>query len=377
LSRKVLNSEIIPENVINVEAYQLLVTAEKELQDSPDRFYHCKTADVIIDCLTGWTGVNHAIKINKVADYEAALVMEITKKFISKWGKLNKLRWNAFKGERGLNKFNVLDPKKAELIAVFGKYNTVAEAHKIVTTNWNLDVSYATIERFRLENLEIIQSEQDKYVKDWSGLKLVYKKSRLDEYSGLYEDRKIRYEETHHRDDYRLLLQTLEAIRKEIEGDRLTVDGSVELNVQQTISIHVQQDILRNLNILEFIIARVAVRMGKSTSFLMERLEKSYYSKFTGIIQPDNNRDTDEIFYPSRELYDFNKIKTANEALSIQDVQPIVEVKPEIKQAGNALLQALMKRKRSIIESEKVILDSPPPKDKSKMQRKKRLKIKK
>jgi hypothetical protein len=221
-----------------------------------------------------------------------------------------------------------------------------------------MEIGYQVIERFRVENLEAIQAEQDKYVKDWSGLKLVYKKSRLDEYSGLYEDRKIRYEESHHRDDYRLLLQTLESIRKEIEGDRLTVDGAVEVNVQQTINVHIQQDLLKNLNILQFIIARVAVRMGRSQTFLMERLEKSYYSKFTGIAIPDNNRDTDEIFYPSRELYDFNKI-IANNAALVEDVQPIVEVKEEVKQKGNALLEALLKRKKVIIESEKRISSIP------------------
>lgn len=370
---------MVPGNVVNEEAYHTLLRRIKEVEADPSRFYEAKTAEYVFDFQTSYTNVLRLIEVHKIAEYEAEIVKQKAKEYKSLFGSLNKLRWDAFKGDRSINKNSMLDFRKAELIGLFGRFNTVTEVHKIITTEWHLSVAYSTVDRFRKDNLEAIQAEQDKYVKDWSGLKLVYKKSRLDEYSGLYEDRKTRYEQSHNREDYRLLLQTLEAIRKEIEGDRLTVDGSLEVNVQQTINLHVQQEVLRNINILQFIIARVAVRTGVDQAFLMQRLEKSYYAKFTGFAEPDNNRASDEIYYPSRELYDFNRIKVENARIISEDkiVRELPPVEEETKEVGNALLNALLRRKKMIIESEKKVSEHEGNKEVGQVKSTKRNSIKK
>lgn len=353
----------LPKGVINEEAYRELIKREQELRDSPDRFYHAITADVTFDLFTAYYRLLQKVEASNIADYEVELIKDKAKKLIGERGKLQKYRYAAFKGggEKFESSRSILDQYKTELLGLFGRFYTVLEVHKVVTIQWGIEISYLAVENFRKKHLDLIQVEQDKYVKDWSGLKLVYKKSRLNEYSELYEDRKIKYEETKHREDYRLLLQTLEAIRKEIEGDRLTVDGGLEINIQQTIDLHIQQDLLRSLNILQFIIVRVAVRMGINQSFLMERLEKSYYAKFTGIKTPDNNRNIDEIYYPSRELYDFNKIKILTQDAQIIEEEKkdkLSELKEESKNVGNVLLEALLKRKKVIIENEKKIENS-------------------
>jgi hypothetical protein len=186
----------------------------------------------------------------------------------------------------------------------------------------------------------------------------------LDEYSQLYEHRKTRYEETNNREDYKLLIQTLEAIRKEVEGDRLTVDGGIEINVQQNIQMHINQQVFRELNILDFIVAKVSARVGVNPQKLMYSLENSYYAKFTGFKRPDNNRDTDEIHYPSRELYDFDMIRTkATEAKIIEEQPKVVEETPEIK---NNLMEALLKKKREIVERERNIMSINKPVTKKK-----------
>lgn len=356
MKEEIKEEKPVPEGVVNKEAYKELLLREKELRESPDRFYEAKTAEYTFDFWTAYVFLLKQITISKVADYEADIIKTKAKAFIGRKGQLQRYRWAAFKGggSKYENIHSILDHYKAQLICLFGRFYTNEEVHKIATTQWNLDVAFTTIERFRRNHLDLIQVEQDKYVRDWSGLKLVYKKSRLDEYSYLYEDRKIKYEETKHRDDYRLLLQTLDAIRKEIEGDRLTVDGGLEVSIQQTIDIHIQQDLMKNLNILQFIIARVSARLGLDQSFLMGRLEKSFYAKFTGIVQPDTSND--EIYYPSRELYDFNRIKIENakiieEHKNLNENLPVL--KEESKDVSNALLNALLKRKKVIVESEK------------------------
>lgn len=359
---------VIPEGVVDEKAYLKLREEEEKLINDPLRFYYCKDADYEFDFFTAHASVLRKVEQLNVSEEEAQLIIIKSKDFIRKRGFLTKYRYAAFKkkGDPYINRNSILDHKKAELLTLFGRFYTCEEVHKIVTLQWGLNVEYSTVTRFRNNNLEAIQVEQDKYVKDWSDIKLVYKRSRLDELTELYNDRKQRYLDTKNREDYKLLLSTLEFIRKEIEGDRLTVDGGLEVNVQQTINIHVQQDVLRNINIIQFIIARVAVRMGLNPMFLMERLERSYYAKFTGFATPDNNINSDEIFYPSRELYDFNRIKLQNAVIIGEEKKAIVlpEVNEETDKIKNALLDAFLKKKKSIIESEKMILNQSSPKEK-------------
>lgn len=336
----------IPNNVINKNAYLELIEADKRLQHNPNRYYRAKTAEVIFDFYQGHIKTHQLLKKHDIEDYEAEIIREKSKEFMRMKSSLNRYRNRAFKGEKKGK--GALDDFKDEVLGLFGRMYSISEVHKVITVEWGFKVSLETVSGFHLCHLNEIQAEQDRYIRDWSGLKLVHKKSRLDEYSQLYEHRKVRYEETNSREDYKLLIQTLEAIRKEVEGDRLTLDGGIEINIQQNIQMHIHQQVFRELNILDFIVAKVSARVGVDPKRLMYSLENSYYAKFTGFKKSDNNRDTDEIHYPSRELYDFNLIKTKAEDVRVIK-EKIVEETPEVK---NNLMQALLKKKREIVERE-------------------------
>lgn len=362
--KKVVKEEEV-KVVINKQYYDEYIHKKQELLDDESRFYYAKTDDVKFDFWQPYSYTCFLIRKSNIEDYEVKIIEEKAKEYQGKRNRLSKLKFLAYKsGNNDESTYKgILNPYTAQLLGLFGKFNSVPEVHKIITTQWGLPCSFETVEKFRNNNYELILTEQDKYVKDWSNLKLVYKKSRLDEYSGLYENRKIKYDETQNREDYKLLLQTLEAIRKEVEGERLTLDGNLEVNVQQTINLHIQQDVLKNLNILQFIIARVAVRLGLDSAFLMQRLQKSYYSKFTGFEKPDNNRNTDEIYYPSRELYDFDRIEIENAKIVEEEQQvvlPLPEVKEEIIEVKNNLLEVLLRKKREAIEMEKKLTEVQP-----------------
>lgn len=367
-----IKGENIPEGVVNVSAYKTLIAEEAKLKNDLKRYYNAKTADFTLDLHTPYAILLRQIDIHGISEEEGEIILKKAKEVISKRSLLGKYRRAAFKGNPYLGKMSLLEPKKEELVALFGSFHSITEVHKIITVDWGLDMTYQAVERFRNANLEVIQVEQDKYVKDWSNLKLVHKRGRLDELTNLYEGRKQRYEETRSKEDYRLLLQTLEAIRKEIEGDRLTVDGGIEVNVQNTINLHIQQDILRNVNILQFIIARVAVRMSLNPVNLMQRLEKSYYAKFTGFALPDNNMNTDEIYYPSREMYDFTKINNSVEEAVV--VEELPKVSEDIEKVSNDLKSIVLRKKRELIESEKRINEAGIGNTKIKPRRKKVIK---
>lgn len=347
----------IPNNVINKDAYLALIEADRRLQQNPNRYYRAKTADVVFDFYQGHINTYQLLEKHDVEDYEIELIKQKSRDFMKMKSALNKFRHRAFKGEsKGQG---ALEDFKNEVLGLFGRMYTIVEVHKVVTLEWGFKVSMDIVRAFHLKYIDEIQAEQDRYIRDWSGLKLVHKKSRLDEYSQLYEHRKVRYEETNSREDYKLLLQTLEAIRKEVEGDRLTVDGGIEINIQQNIQMHINQHVFRELNILDFIVAKVSARIGVDPKKLIYSLENSYYAKFSGFKRPDNNRDTDEIYYPSRELYDFNMIKMKAEEVKIVEEKPkIIEESPEVR---NSLMDALLKKKREIVERERKVISTVKP----------------
>jgi hypothetical protein len=350
----------IPPGVVDEDAYRLLIKKKNEMFTDPKRFYYAKSADNRkFDMLSIRSVLLDQCELYGVSQVEIDEMIVLAKEFASRRGKLNGLNYKAFRtsafGGKGIS---LLDARKAEIIVLFGHYHTLTEVHKIISVDWGLDVSFETVSRFRTTNLEAIQAEQDKYIKDYTGLRLVHKRSRLDEYSHLYENRKIIYDVNKSREDYKLLLQTLEFIRKEIEGDRLTVEGNVELNIQQTVNIHIQQNLIKDLNIAQLVLARISNRLDIDPLYLISRLEKSFYSKFTGFALPDNDINNDKIIYPSNQLYDFNELKEkAEEAIVIDDKHEQEPIKEVNIIAGKNLLAALLAKKREIIQSEGKILE--------------------
>lgn len=310
-----------PVGVIDTVAFDTMVRMKAECQNSPIRFFET-SLDTTVDNNSAWNHIRNKYQ-GEIPDDELEAMLSQWKEHRSNIGKVQHFTHLAYKTKR--TKAIILDHKYAEILELFGRYLSLTEVHKIVCQDWGMSINAGSLEKFRIEHIAEIQAKQEEYVKTYSNVRLGHKRSRLDELTYLYRDRKSIYELTQKGDDYKLLLQTIEQIRREIEGDKLTIDGQFSIQVEQTLSYHIQNEILQELNIKQLIVSKVAVRMNKNPLKLMTYLENSTYAKFAGFKKPEVGLMEDKIIYPSQSIYNFNDIKEAHERGLIEEAAIIKE----------------------------------------------------
>lgn len=212
-----------------------------------------------------------------------------------------------FKGQKG----GMLGSREPEVIEYFGRMFSIDEVFKIINEDWGIQLGKQAIERFRKNHAEEIDRKIEEFKASYSDIRLGVKRSRLEELVWLYTRQKDKYINTDSRDDYKLMLTTLEAIRKESEGDRLTIDGKLDISYEENIQVHLRQEIFKTLNLKEIILARVAARMSVNPVKLIFSLNNSFYKKFSNVLgdyDENNITDTDQTF-PSQMSYNFEKIQ--------------------------------------------------------------------
>jgi hypothetical protein len=245
----------------------------------------------------------------------------------------------------------IIDNRKADIIALFGKMYKIDEVHKIITKDWKIDVSISALEYFRDRNLDKIIELQKDYSNNYNDVRLGYKKSRLEEYLWLYNDTKQTYENTRNKEDRKFLKELLEAIKREVEGDLIRIEGDLQVNIEATLNLHIYQEIYKNLPINEIIMTRIALKSGQNPLMLLYRLQNSYYAKYSGFA-PKNDADDESALpeYPSAFIYDLDKLGIMNANRVIADGQKkeefakFIEVTKENKTASLSIKEILLKK---------------------------------
>ena len=253
---------------------------------------------------------------------------------------------------------SLLDSKSAELVEYFGRFFSAKEVHRIVTLEWGMEVNLNTIDAFRKRNMEVVTARQEEYKRDFSDVRLGHKRSRLDELQYLYNHRKAKYESSGSKDDYKLLLTTIDQIRKEVEGDKLTIDGNIQMDVEHTVNMHIQQEVLKTVVINDIVVGRLAAKLGVDSRLLINKLHNSYYSKFTGF-DPTKELAEELPMYPSKFVYNFDELQAQQAVLaekSKQEKASLPVLPPTKSQEMSDIKSLLAKRikakQKQISESE-------------------------
>lgn len=248
----------------------------------------------------------------------------------------------------------IIENRKADIIALFGKMYSLDEVHRIVTQDWKIDITFFALENFRAENLDKIIELQKEYSNNYNDVRLGYKKSRLEEYMWLYNETKQQYENTNSKDDRRFLKELLESIKREVDGDVIRIEGDLQVNIEHTLNVHVQREIYNKLPINEIIITRVALRTGINPLLLLYRLQNSYYAKFSGFKPKDVSEDGYILpEYPSSHHYDLDKLTTLNnmqiasESNKKSEFDSFIEVSSAAKENAKSLKQIIAERIKS------------------------------
>jgi hypothetical protein len=212
--------------------------------------------------------------------------------------------------------FNQMDTllvsKKAELLEYFGRMFNPKEVYQIIREEWkNEEIKLHHLNDFYKENFEVISAAVERHKNEYKDMRLVAKRSRLEELVALYNKARRKYESSSNREDGKFVKELLAEIRKETEGDVITINGN--LNIQHNV-VKAQAELLTGLNLKEIILGRVAAKMHMPSVKLIEDLNKSFYAKYNNLINGGEYIDYEEVQrYPSDGAYDFVHIKAINE----------------------------------------------------------------
>lgn len=206
----------------------------------------------------------------------------------------------------------ILQNRKADIIDKFAKMYSIEEVYKIIVSEWGLNVGIAQLEEFRKNNIDTIIRLQKEFTNNFNEVRLAHKHSRLLEYMFLYNETKESYTRTRSKEDRKFLVELLSNIKKEAEGDIIRIEGNVNLNIEQTLNVFLHKTIMQKLPINEMILSRVAARININPYLLLYRLQKSYYSKYTGFLSTGEEGNNFAPEYPSSVTYDLDKLISLN-----------------------------------------------------------------
>jgi len=249
-----------------------------------------------------------------------------------------------------------ISPFEEDIVELLGRMFTIAEVVKILGEDMGVIVDEDDVKRVLKKHVVDIERKREEFRNKISDVRLYNKRPRLDELSWMYSKMKTKFIAVNTVDSYNAMLRTLEQIRKEAEGDVINIQGSMDINVNATIQMHIQKEILRTINLKEIILGRVAARMNADLGKLVQGLHNSYYSKFVEI-SGDYDPEA-EMQYPSSMAYDFTKIEASagKEVVDITAV-PITETEKTSAQRTKELFLNKIRKQKEEMESRQTAFD--------------------
>lgn len=346
----------IPKGVTDLEAWNRYLKLQKDLDETPDRMVQTSDPKVIVDLCTSNYILGKMMAHLNVEERES--IYNKANPFKAIIQKMNAEKRKAFGNVKAQSGLGVVGIKQAEILELFGKFYTASEVHKIITQDWGYEVNPSTLNAFRADNIDRIVELQEQFKMDHSNVRLGIKRSRLDELSYLYERTKDKYIKSESREDAKLMQSLLESVKREVDGD-LVINGKFQVDIQQTIQMQIQQDLIKDFNITSLIMSRLAGRMGVNPELIISRLANSMYAKFIGFRAPEISREDDEIVYPSNVIYDITAIQEKNRLLMEAEEQkkslPIIDDKAKLLSMKEKLIAKLEEDRRKLNESQNII----------------------
>lgn len=222
---------------------------------------------------------------------------------------------------------HLFDARRLEMIELFGRMFSVQEVHQICIEQWQIHVDIEHVVKFRSTYSTMIGDKIEEHKKGFADIRLGVKRSRLEEYCWIYNESKLKYQKINSREDLKVMVTVLDKIKDEVEGSQVNVNVSGQVDVEVTINQHAQQEIMKGLGLRQIIIGRVASKMNADPAILINRLTTSYYAKFAVMDEEVEDIAYEEVKYPTKEPYDFDKIKHQNDIIVAQTETAIKEAK--------------------------------------------------
>lgn len=362
---------VIPPDVVDRKAYlQYLAIGKNPILKNP--FYETSEGDVIN--LKVFPATIRK-QIAHLSPSEQETVMELKNKYNRLIAQRGGVKTKAFQANNGdkvdRQRKNALEQDCIELL---GKMFTPAETVQILGEEYGIVVTERHVSNILTKYLPEIERRREEFRNKVQDVRLYNKRSRLEELGWMYSKMKQRYISLQSDTAYNSMLRTLEQIRKEAEGDTLTINGAIDISVETEVQLHIQQEIYKTINLKEIILGRVAARMGFDLGKLVAGLHNSYYSKF---IQMSGEFDPNaSMMFPSANQYDFEEIEKHVNVNEVQDIKAIdvTEAEHNVVETGKDIFLRKIREQRarqqqrmesvdSLADSKRPDADTPPGMD--------------
>ena len=344
---------MIPAEVLNPQAFIEREKIIRYVNQHPLRIYHYTVDgnEYEVDCkqtsyhVRKWMTAKHADQqdIDAAADISTQLRYFIGAKIT--W--LTKQSYGG-QGRSG----SILESHAEDLLDLFGRLHSIDEVHKMVVQDWGLSLNRQTLVVWYSRNLKEIDRLRDQYASDFSDVALTKKRARLDKRSVMFytyynkwmNDPRIEYA--------RLMLQILDQIEKEVEGENININVQGQINVDMTIEVNKSlYEAQKRVPMNNMILAMVAAKRGIDPTRLMTQLTTSYYRNITGfgVYEPDK-----QLVHPVDLTYNWNEIerkhRTKDKTVVIEDAQ-IVESTGRLE--GDAAMNTIKNKLLELLEKDK------------------------
>lgn len=311
-----------PKGVVNTDDYNKYLVFKEKWENHSQRFYKRKIKDkrIEIDLALPKNKVESLLNSSPLSVKEQEDILKINNEiiFLIQTAILHKKR--AFGDNRVIlteSGFiaDELSGVTPIILDLSGRFFKPEEIHRALCEDFEVtSVTINQIKNVVKENLTKIKTLQEEYQKDYSDVRLAYKRSRLEELQQMYNNRKSLYSKNYNREDEKSLLGLLESIKKEIQGD-LTINANVNLQIEEKSNFFIEQEMLKNLNISMFVLARICGKLNINPNLILSRLAHSRYSQFSGYSEKglSSTAITDPIDYASNIVYNWSQIEILNE----------------------------------------------------------------
>lgn len=342
-----------PKGVVNTDDYNKYLVYKEKWENHPQRFYKKKIKDkrIEIDLASSKDKVKSILNFSSLSQKEKDEILKINNEIILliQTAVLHKKR--AFGDNRVLLTeagfvADELSGVTPIILDLSGRFYKPEEIHRVLCEDFEItSVTVNQIKNVVKDNLSKIKSLQEEYQKDYSDVRLAYKRSRLEELQQMYNNRKSQYNKNNYnREDEKALLGLLESIKKEIQGD-MVINANVNLQIEEKSNFFIEQEMLKSLNISMFVLARICGRMNVNPNLVLSRLAHSRYAQFSGYSEKglSPTAATDPIDYASNIVYNWPQVEAQNEE-RVKEEKVLAQL-PEIESPKVLTLKDKLKKR--------------------------------
>ena len=250
---------------------------------------------------------------------------------------------------------DIFDAKRTQIIEWFGRWNDAKEVQHKINQRWGYKPTLREVKEFYFTNQKEIENRRSELENEYGHLTITKTRGRAEQFAYIYDTQKKRYEESNYKVAHaKTMMEALDRMKKEIEGDRIILDINGKIDLDLTLNVNKTfSELSKRIPLLSFIVGTAASKAGLNPEKVMTQLQNSIYAKYTGVQGVwDGKTNQDLTILPSNQVYDWMQIK--EDVVHDVDYEAVeMEIKDEtekkqVQTSREKLMAVLSEKKKKI-----------------------------